>query len=297
MFDRQLIPLDGSEAARVALTYAASIPSRSVSLLMVLPLDDVFEGIALAGRQEPRIESARDSAGRYLRTAAKELEAQGRMIEIVVAFGEPADQILEHAADVDLIIMTTHGYGAGRRVVYGSVADRIGRQSPTQVMLIRRGEHPIHARPVQRIVAPLDGSDLAEAALPAAADLADTLGVPVVLARALDAEEIRRAMQLGSSPIASYANSIGVVRQAASEYLEGHAQALRNRSIPVSIEVRDGAPAPELLDLAGAGDLLVMTSHGRGGVGRWMLGSVSEKLVRQAKCPVLLIRSQAAAAS
>jgi nucleotide-binding universal stress UspA family protein len=82
------------------------------------------------------------------------------------------------------------------------------------------------------------------------------------------------------------------VRNAASGYLDEHAQELRNRSIAASIKARDGEPVTQLLNLAQPGDLFVMTSHGRGGVSRMMLGSVSEKLVRQAQCPVLLIRSQ-----
>jgi nucleotide-binding universal stress UspA family protein len=292
MFDRLLVPLDGSEAARVALTYAASIPSKSVRILTVLPGDDAGRGIADSDVEVRWQSRDRSDADAYLTQAASELESQGRNVEVAVVAGEPADWIIEYARDADMIIMTTHGYGAGRRLVYGSVADQISRCSPKPVMLIRGGERPITARPVQRIVVPLDGSDRSEATLPAAAELANLLGVPVILVRVVDAGEALRSAQVGGSPSAAYAGSIDSLRKAAAEYLESHAQELRNQSIAVSIKVLDGEPVAQLLNLVEPGELLVMTSHGRGGVGRLMLGSVSEKLVRQAKCPVLLIRSQ-----
>jgi nucleotide-binding universal stress UspA family protein len=292
MFERLLVPLDGSEAARVALTYAASIPSKAVRILTALPGDDAGRGLADSDVEVRWQSKDRADVDAYLTKAASELEQQGREVEVVVVAGKPVDWILEYARDADLIVMTTHGYGARRRAVYGSVADQIARRSSTPVMLIRGGERPITARPVQRIIVPLDGSDRSEAALPMAADLADTLGVPVVLARVVDASEALRSAEVGRSPSAAYAASVDSVRNAASGYLDEHAQELRNRSIAASIKARDGEPVTQLLNLAQPGDLFVMTSHGRGGVSRMMLGSVSEKLVRQAQCPVLLIRSQ-----
>src|SRR5690606_33012930 len=155
-----------SEAAQVALTYAASIPSKSVRVLTALPGDDAGDGIADSDVDVRWQNKDRAEADAYLTKAASELESQGRNVEVVVVAGKPADWIIEYARDADMIIMTTHGYGAGRRLVYGSVADRIARISPTPVMLIRGGERPITARPVQRIVVPLDGSDRSEASLP-----------------------------------------------------------------------------------------------------------------------------------
>jgi nucleotide-binding universal stress UspA family protein len=291
MFERILVPLDGSEAAEVALTYAAAIPSRAVRLLSVLPsnyAETGFEPERMDLRWRDQWQARMEG---YLEGAAESLRAQGRQIEVQVVFGQPAEWILEYARDADLIAMTTHGRGGGRRALFGSVADRIARHSPTPVLLIRGGEHPIAARPVLRIVVPLDGSELAEQAVPLARELAETLGVPVLLARALDSERVLEAMHLGGSPAGMYIPSVESLRSAAEEYLERQAQELRNASIVVSTVVLDGPPAVELTGAVAPGDVLVMTSHGRGGIGRWLLGSVAEKLVRAAPAPVLLVRS------
>jgi nucleotide-binding universal stress UspA family protein len=68
-------------------------------------------------------------------------------------------------------------------------------------------------------------------------------------------------------------------------------EVIRARGIEVTAEVRDGSPAAEILAFTVPGDLVVMTTHGRGGIRRWLLGSVAEKIVRTASVPVLLIRA------
>ena len=79
------------------------------------------------------------------------------------------------------------------------------------------------------------------------------------------------------------------IQRFAEEYLAEQAQQLRNRDLTATAEVLTGSPAVTLLDAIRPDDLVVMTTHGRGGVRRWLLGSVADKLVRAAAAPVLLV--------
>jgi nucleotide-binding universal stress UspA family protein len=291
MLDRILVPLDRSDTARAAVNYAAAIPSRSVTLLSVLPDTTATGASVWAVDQAEWRQKTEIVVKQFLQEIAGTLEAQGRFVDIVVVHGDPAERILSYSANADLIVMTTHGLGAGKRLLFGSVADRIARHAPVPVMLIRGGDLPVEPRPIQRIVTPLDGSDLAERALPLATDLADTLGVPLLLVQALDHARIVETAHPAGSPVAPYSSSMDVVLGEATTYLEEHAQLLRNRSLQVDIAVLEGGPVDIILDILQAGDLLVMTSHGRGGIKRWFLGSVAEKLVREAPAPILLYRS------
>lgn len=286
IFERLLVPLDGSEASLGALPYAEIIPSRSVRLLTVIPYD---EAGLLA--YPLNTEEMRADIEPMLKRAGQELERQGRVVERVIIDGEPASGIIGAVQDTDLIVMTTRGHGGGRRAMLGSVADRVVRSSPVPVLLVRGGHEPVPAGPVQRLVVPLDGSEVAERALEPAASLADTLGIPIVLVQALDIDRLPRPGRLGAVDVARAQAGAESRRKAATDYLNERAQALRNRSIVTSISVVDGPPVRELLDLVQPGDLVVMTTHGRSGIGRWLMGSVADKMVQLAPVPVLILRA------
>ena len=295
MFARVLVPLDGSKAALAALDYAEVIPSESVRLLSVVPVSGPLALPALlVARHDEWLATVVANITVNLDEAAATLSRQGRTIETRVVMGDPAERIVEAAADVDLIVMTTHGHGAGGRMMYGSVADRVVRHAPAPVLVVRGGEHPVPSAPVGRIVVPLDGSAVAEQALPVAISLADDLGVPIQLVRALDVDMLRETVRAGASAAAAYADSVETVRRAVVAYLDEQAKIVRGHDVMVGADVRDGPATAEILRYTRPGDLLVMTTHGRGGIRRWLLGSVAEKVVREASVPVLLMRARKA---
>ena len=294
MFDLILVPLDGSAAAQAALTIAELIPSRRVRLLRVEP--DSASPLTV---EEPAWEAWRTHRERevqaFLERAAGPLRRQGRPVETAVAFGDPAGEIVAAATAADLIVMGSHGRGAGDRLRFGSVADRVARHAAAPTLVVRGGERLAAAPPLTRLVVPLDGSPLAERALPVAAALAGDLGLPVHLVRVVDVDALRAAVQVGIHAAAANARSQAVVCRRAEEYLAAQAQRLRDRDLPATSDVRTGPPAAELLAAIRPGDLVVLTTHGRGGLQRWLLGSVADKLVRLAAAPVLLVRSAAPA--
>jgi nucleotide-binding universal stress UspA family protein len=298
MFKHVLVPLDGSEAALVALDYAAIIPSDSLRLLCVVPdpgstLLKLFAG----GRRDQLMATAVDQATASLAEVAAALGRQGRVVEPLVQVGDPAERIVENAAAGDLIVMTTHGRGAGNRALWGSVADRVVRHAVAPVLVVRGGERPVASSPIGRLVVPLDGSPLAERALPVAISLAGDLGVPIHIVRALDVDMLRETVRAGASSAAAYAESVDAKRPAIDAYLEEQANVCRSRDTLATTELSEGTPVAELLRLTRPGDLIVMTTHGRSGLRRWLLGSVADKVVRDANVPVLLVRAETAAPS
>ena len=136
----------------------------------------------------------------------------------------------------------------------------------------------------RRILVPLDGSALAEAVLPRVTELAKSLGAEVLLLRVAIAHVFP-----GVDPTEE---EVRVVR-GAEEYVEAMAGKLAEKGIPVRAAVRYGKPAAEIIEHIAANevDLVAMSTHGRSGLSRLVMGSVAEEVVRNAEVPVLLWRA------
>ena len=140
----------------------------------------------------------------------------------------------------------------------------------------------------KKIVVPLDGSPLAEAVLPQVTDLAYALATEVLLLRVA----IAHAFPAGN-PISLAEAEVRVVREAEA-YLAAVAGRLAREGVTVKTTVRYGQAAPEIIDhvaFEGA-DLVAMSTHGRSGLSRLVMGSVAEEVVRKVGVPVLLFRAQ-----
>lgn len=287
MYECILVPLDGSDVAEAALGLAELIPSRRVRLLQVEP--DRHGPMLVSAGEAERWRAARGEEARaYLGRVGAPLRRQGRTVEEAFAFGDPADHII--ATEVDLIVMATHGRGAGGRSLYGSVADRVVRHARVPTLIVRGGEQPVAVPPLARVLVPLDGSTSAAAALPVAAELADLIGLPLSLIRVVESDAVRATVQAGPAAATAAARRTAEDKRQAEEAIAAEVQRLRNRDLAATSDVRTGIPAVEVLAAIRPGDLVVMTTHGRGGVRRWLLGSVAEKVVRLAPAPVLLVR-------
>lgn len=144
----------------------------------------------------------------------------------------------------------------------------------------------------RRIVVPLDGSELAEAALPSAEGMAKLTDAPLLLLRVIDASRLDRYGGYGMAfDFTVYEQLVEDERTAASEYLAEIERVVRGRGLAVAVEQREGMASREILAATQEGDLLVMASHGRGGVARWFMGSVAEEVIRRATVPVLLVHA------
>lgn len=143
------------------------------------------------------------------------------------------------------------------------------------------------------IVVPLDGSDLAESALPQAIDLARLTGAPIHLLHVVDVTRLERYGPYVLALEYSGVEPVLADEQAeAKAYLQQVEARLSDAGLLVTSEIRPGRVAREVVAALRPGDLVVMASHGRGGLSRWLLGSVAEDVVRHATVPVLLVKAE-----
>jgi nucleotide-binding universal stress UspA family protein len=292
---RILLPLDGSEMATIAIPYARALATTDTEVVLVRAIPDPTPMSEIAGTSSFPIERLitrnRAMADDYLAAVADVLGDGTGAVSTASAVGDASEVILGavHDRHASMVVVASHGRGFLGRVVVGSVADRVARAAPVPVLIIHpsRGDIPVHADSrarVDRLVVPLDGSALAREALPVAASLGHQLGVSIHLVRALPTRE-----ELASHPDPVEHGYYEELIAAATETLESEASRLRSTGLEVTTSSLIGTPAATILDELGSHDLVVMTSHGRGGVRRWLLGSVAERLIRSGDAPVLLV--------
>lgn len=140
----------------------------------------------------------------------------------------------------------------------------------------------------KRILVPLDGSEVAEAVLPQVQMLAECGGSQIVLLSVVVHPNYDYFIPEPALANAARENQI----TESKAYLERMAAKLGENGLAVRTELCEGPVAEAILDCADStkADLIAMSTHGRSGIGRWLMGSTAERVVRAAKVPVLLVR-------
>lgn len=299
-----LVPMDGTEVSEGILPWVARIAGQASAHLILLTAVDP-SGIEYPpagpstqpdwGTFRNQVEeNSQTHARAALQAAVEWLRIRGVSAEGKATLGNPAEEIVRVSEDEEcgLIAMSTHGRNLIGRSILGSVTDRVLHSAKVPVLTIT----PDRARMYQddgtnlsTVVVPLDGSELAELALPYAEVLATALSLEVLLVRVARTDHPAFSYAQFAGRMPDFAS--GLVGEAA-RYLEAVSVGLRNRGLNVRHRVLRGAPAPALLDLAQETprNIIVMTTQGRSGLTRWMMGSVAEALIRGSGDPVLVVR-------
>ncbi len=292
MFGQILVPLDGSNLAERALPMAVEIARASggrLKLLRVVPYFTVLAADPLLYEEMNRM--GEDEALAYLRSVKEEIIEQAPA-EVVCEIGSAAESIMQHAHDnqVDLIVMSSHGRSGLNRWVYGSVAERILSQAPCPTLIINARQQTWQPVP-KRILVPLDGSSLAEKALSVARELAADLGSELRLLQVTTSGHMR--LETGS--MAEVFDEIeNQEANDAQAYLQRVAASVDLADVHTAVNVSRGTVAETIIDYAAQNgtELIVMSSHGRTGLRRWVYGSVAEKVLRGACCATMIVRSR-----
>lgn len=195
------------------------------------------------------------------------------------------ETLLEKQA-FDLCVIGTHGRTGLSRILLGSVAEKVIRHSPCSVLAVRPDGD---AKPFAHALVPTDFSDSARFALDQAAELVQPSGA-ITLLHVLEVP----VAYSGEVPIADFARALDKRSTAALD--EEAARLRRKTTATVCVRSRIGYPGAQTLaalDDDRSVDLVVMGSHGRTGIKRALLGSVAEKVVRHARCPVFVARRRA----
>jgi len=298
-------PLDGSKLAEVVLVYAKELVGR-------LDLDVTFLHICSPEEPEPapmhrayvegvaetvRHQSKKIKEKAVIETGGSAIEAQG-----VLAVGNPAEEIIRYSYEnsIDLIMMATHGRSGIGRWAMGSVADKVLRVSKVPVWLVRAKIHEeiINDKwPRKTILVPLDGSELAESVLPHVEALAkqrngDT--VDTILLRVCEYAVVPNDNVKGvpSGWEKDVRREIARSKREAGKYLAEVEKRFEDADLRVQSEVLVGKPPNEIINHANGNpfSLIAMATHGRSGLKRLAYGSVADKVLRGASCPLLVVR-------
>ena len=209
-----------------------------------------------------------------------------------VVDGQAETQILEATADeaVSLVVISTHGRGGLGRFISGSVTDTVLRYAPVPVLTVP--PHGLERWPTDKrikILVPLDGSRLAASVLRPACELADVLGGSLLL---LTLVESSRFASYREGYLFGEPNDNDDDLVAARGRLEAIAVGLRTGTRPVEVRAVFGTPYFDIAAIArdvGAAAIAIAT-HGRGGLGRALLGSVATATLQRSAVPLLIVR-------
>jgi nucleotide-binding universal stress UspA family protein len=291
-----LVPLDGSQQAEAALPYAEAIASVMGDGIRLFGVTEPESSNPILIRLQQDLEIRTRLAGQaqsYLNQVASRASPPELEVSSVVAEGDPATEILRaaQAADIVLIAMVTHGRSGLQRWALGSVADKVMRMSQVPTLLIRPPETQAKQEPValKRLLVPLDGSAMAESAIEPAARLSQATGATLILLRVepwLSTNNAFVAEGVYSPDFSEFESEQQVLAQ---QYLDGLRDQLPDGLACQTLVLR-GFPSPMLKDYCTSNqiDLVVMSTHGRSGVARFVVGSKADNLVRSG-APVLLI--------
>jgi nucleotide-binding universal stress UspA family protein len=281
---RLLFATDGSDGAERARRYATYLADHFDATLHVVhveerpaDLSDVIE-----------VEESDVLADLHAVDAGASAVAEPRVRERRVVHPSAAEGLLAYATehDIRLLVLGTHGRRGLRRLVLGSVAEEVVRRADAPVLTVGPGAD-VHSLSGGTLVVPVDFSSAQDTLLAHAREWALAHDMDVVLAHAVEVKGVPDVYGLRSDPPAPDA-----LADRARTALRDPADALRERGLDVRVEVRTGPAAPEVLDAAEAlgADLLAIATHGRSGLDRVLMGSVAERVLRQAPCPVLTVR-------
>lgn len=307
MFNKILVPLDGSKIAEKALPYAEEMAVEFGSKVTLLS----------AGAPEDTPQH--DEYYEYLNKTSAALEAHmkktghlppQKKVNITTAitgrtglFSDPAAEILDYAdkEDHNMIIMSSHGRTGILRWVFGSTANKVIQAFSCPLLLIRaKMDIPEYVH-IKKIIVPLDGSRESEAALPYAEAFAKTLKSDITLLHVVEL-----LYHVYAYPSAVGYGGDGIVRvpytpeemqpfvETGTKYIRGISDKLKEKDIEHKLEVRTGSPADEIIEAEGEmnPDLIIMSTHGQSGFGRFDHGSVADKVLHSGGTPLLLVRPQ-----
>jgi len=294
--DSILFPTDFSDVAEGAFAHAAHLALRYHATIHVFNVVSPEDGDGSNPMDFLPVEPA--SGADTDDTAVQHVEVQTATQErgtVPVVYTQtdstsPSEAIINYAQNqsVDLVVMGTHGRRGMDRLLSGSVSEEVVRGAPCPVFTVLASEEENHVPTISRVLAPVDLSDQSEMVLDHAAALADAYAAPLDLLHVV--EEAAYPSAYGLDPLTP---DLPSVQDRAREALETLAAELDLRTDPVNVHVMAGNAARDIVEFAddNEADLIVMATHGRSGLERFLIGSVAEKVVRRAPCPVFTLKS------
>jgi nucleotide-binding universal stress UspA family protein len=303
MFERILVPLDGSPRAEMILPQLGRIlrhEDAEILLVRAVYVPPMPPDWGMATDDLRRRE--REEAQRYLHDVARRFSEKGAKVHGRVLMGRPPEAILDavYEEEASLIAMATHGRGGLARFAFGSVAEKLLRTADVPLLLVRSfrptPEGDLEPQtpeelPFRRILVPFDGSSTAAAGLGPAVKFAQLFNSTGVILHVVPPYVPPGPILPGMEPIFPPA----IPEPDAEEDGATAAAASRFEAVDLPVVRRTvlGDPASAILDHAFEEgiDLIAMATHGRSGLSRWSMGSVAERVLRASTVPMLITRA------
>ncbi|XGI83830.1 universal stress protein [Halorutilales archaeon Cl-col2-1] len=293
MYDKILVPTDGTETAHTAVEHALSVAERHDAEVVPIYVADVNGGIPVeTGERHDIIEEFESKGREATRDVVEEAEEKGVEARPVVRTGVAHEEILDYAAgnDVNLIAMGTSAKSGRERFILGSTTERVVRRSDVPVMTVRNGvgaeseknriEEPAS---YDSVLVPTDGSGEAMEAAEHGMEMAKKYGARLHVVYVVDTELSQNADLPRSI--------VGGLKQGGEKSLEELREIADSKGLSVTTALREGAPYEEILEYADVHgvDLVAMGAHGGSSSGV-MLGSTTRKMIETSDVPVITVR-------
>ena len=294
MFEEILLPVDGSRGAKAAAQHGLSLATRDGATVHVLHVADT--ATAETTEDTDTIPETWVAGGdRTTHQVADQAAALGLPVVTEVRRGSPADAILDYVAErgIDLVVMGTHSQSRLVQPLVGNVTKTIVNTASVPVLCVPPAERAAEPTEVSEItyrsiLVPTDGTKAARTALDRGFELAATYDATVHALYVVD----RRAY--ASRPGWTWADTEATLEQSGKDILERVAADAASSDVPVVTAIRRGVRHQVIQNYAAdhGNNLVTMGTRGRSGLSKWVLGSVTERVLRGTEIPVLTVRTR-----
>jgi nucleotide-binding universal stress UspA family protein len=293
--DHILFPTDFSDGARHAFPQAAVLADWHDATLHILNVTGRHRHDYKAAKEQFPVPNHILSQwlGRSSHTASGPTDGPDlstlSIVQEQIESATPADTIVAYAADhdIDLVVMGTHGRRGVDRMLFGSVTEEVVRTVPCPTLTVRADADAAPDRALRRLLVPIDFSDASGVAIDHAKEMALTYNAEIDLLHVVNEPTFPAAYGDDLPPFPT---------QEVVERVEAQLSTMAHNDIGsahVQVAVRTGPPAKGILDHIDETDcdLVVIASHGRTGLDRMLLGSVTERVLRQSSTPVFVVKA------
>jgi nucleotide-binding universal stress UspA family protein len=314
-----LVPLDGSERAEYALPLAARLARHTGGTLVLVRVVNIATNYWPVTTYPPIVQAAVDGeleeATTYLETVAASAELAGLEVTVTARHGVAAPVILAAMTDyqADLVVMCSHGRTGMAHVIMGSVAEKVARHASVPVLVVREKAGLPEASPTEiaqplRMLVPLDGSARAQAVFEPVAALLAALTAPAQKAAIHLVRVVEPAANDGQNEIYREQRDLSKAKRHLSRMVElieegfiapsvskqqtavTWSVALDTDVAKAIVRVAENGEDVEGVGAFGGCELIAIATHGRGGLQRLTMGSVTERVLHITKRPLLIVR-------